>query len=308
MLSQRVERDTRDEVYLSLLGKSQTFHGRQRVGDLMARVTNDVQQISQLVSPGLGLMIESVLTLLVPLIAIASLQVDLLLVPLVFLVAVTFALRRYNRQLRPVAGALRERFGVMNAGLAEAVAGIEVVKGFAQEAAGAAAFRRAARSYRDSFVREGEVQARSLPLLLYGIAVGLAFGHALLLFLNGRVSGRPGDHLYGAAGEPAHADQFPADDVLGGAAEHRQRATHPGADQDRDRAGRERVRRQQADRGEIVFEHVSFGYSGEALASAAGNGAEQPSTSLGAQETSRFMRGRARRSRSSGRPARARRR
>ena len=31
--------------------------------------------------------------------------------------------------------------------------------------------------------------------------------------------------------------------------------------------------------GDIVFEHVSFGYSGEALASAAGNGAEQPSSS-----------------------------
>ena len=107
---------------------------------------------------------------------------------MVFLVAVTFALRRYNRQLRPVAGALRERFGVMNAGMAEAVAGIELVKGFAQEDQEQRRFGRAARSYRDAFVREGEVQARSLPLLIYGIAVGLAFGNALLLFLNGRVS------------------------------------------------------------------------------------------------------------------------
>ena len=64
VLAQRVERDTRDELYLSLLGKSQTFHNRQRVGDLMARATNDVQQISLLISPGLGLVIESVLTLL----------------------------------------------------------------------------------------------------------------------------------------------------------------------------------------------------------------------------------------------------
>ena len=37
VIAQRVERDARDELYISLLGKSQTFHGRQRIGDIMAR-------------------------------------------------------------------------------------------------------------------------------------------------------------------------------------------------------------------------------------------------------------------------------
>ena len=46
VLGQRVERDARDEMYVSLLGKSQTFLGRQRVGDLMARATNDVAQVT----------------------------------------------------------------------------------------------------------------------------------------------------------------------------------------------------------------------------------------------------------------------
>src|SRR3954466_10051443 len=36
LLGQRVERDARAELYLSLLGKSQTFLNRQSVGDLMA--------------------------------------------------------------------------------------------------------------------------------------------------------------------------------------------------------------------------------------------------------------------------------
>ena len=42
-----------------------------------------------------------------------------------------WALRRHNNNLRPVAGQLRSRFGVLNAGLAETITGIEVVKGFA---------------------------------------------------------------------------------------------------------------------------------------------------------------------------------
>ncbi|MFO7168708.1 MAG: ABC transporter ATP-binding protein [Chloroflexota bacterium] len=188
VLSQRIERDARDEVYLSLLGKSLTFHGHQRVGDLMARVINDVQQVSQMVSPGFNFIIESSLSLVVPLITITTLQLDLLLVPVLFLVALAWALWRYNAALRPVASELRERFGTLNAGLTEAVAGIEVVKGFAQEAEEERRFTHSARAYRDSFVLQGRVEARSLPLLVYGLAVGLAFGHALLLYLDGRIS------------------------------------------------------------------------------------------------------------------------
>lgn len=47
-LAQRTERDAREELYVSLLGKSQTFHNRQRVGDVMARATNDVRQLSEI--------------------------------------------------------------------------------------------------------------------------------------------------------------------------------------------------------------------------------------------------------------------
>lgn len=188
VLAQRVERDARDELYVSLLSKSQTFHGRQRVGDLMARVTNDVQLVNQFVSPALGMTIESLLTLIIPIITIANMNPELLLVPVLFLVVVSFALRHYNNQLRPVAGQLRTRFGVMNAGLAETITGIEVVKGFAQEPAEEARFTNNARSYRDAFVREGEVTARYYPLLIYGVTIGIAFGHALYLFTNGLVT------------------------------------------------------------------------------------------------------------------------
>lgn len=187
-LAQRVERDAREELYLSLLGKSQSFHSRQRVGDLLARATNDVQQLNLMIAPNAGLIVEALATLIVPLITIATLRVELLLVPLLYLFGFSVTLRRYSAQLRPAADAMRERFGNLNAGLSEAVGGIEVVQGFAQEPQAAARFAYDARAYRAAFVREGEIEARFLPLLLYGIAVGLAFGHALLLFVNGQLS------------------------------------------------------------------------------------------------------------------------
>ncbi|WP_420629627.1 ABC transporter ATP-binding protein [Candidatus Leptofilum sp.] len=184
VLAQRVERNARDELYLSLLSKSQTFHGQQRVGDLMARATNDVQQINLFVSPALGTTTESILTLLVPLVTITTLDYQLLIVPVVFLITTYFALRRYNNNLAPVATQLRGTFAEMNAGLAETISGIEVVKGFAQEPAENTQFSHNAGAYRDAFVREGEVTARYLPLLLYGLTIGLGFGHALYLFMQ----------------------------------------------------------------------------------------------------------------------------
>src|SRR5215212_2842706 len=165
VLGQRVERDTRAELYLSLVGKSQTFLNRQPVGDLMARATYDVQQISLMVAPNSGLILESVFALIVPLVTITLLRAQLLLVPILFLASFAVAIQRYNRALQPVASAMNQRFGKLNAELAESIGGMEVVKGFAQEQQEEQHFTTATRAYRDSFVRSGAIQARYMPLL-----------------------------------------------------------------------------------------------------------------------------------------------
>ena len=42
LIGQRMERNTRDELYVSLIGKNMSFHDTYTVGDVMARATNDV--------------------------------------------------------------------------------------------------------------------------------------------------------------------------------------------------------------------------------------------------------------------------
>jgi ATP-binding cassette subfamily B protein len=184
-LGQRLERDAREELYISLLGKSQTFHNRQRVGDIMARATNDVRQLNPMMNPGVSLITESIVGIIAPLVFIAFLRAELLAAPLLFVVSYIFALRRYVRQLNPVAGELQWRFGEMNAGLTETITGIEVVKSAAQEAQERRKFLENARRVRDLFVKQGEIQARYLPLLLLGIAITAAFAHGLWLVSRG---------------------------------------------------------------------------------------------------------------------------
>ena len=188
IVAKRVARDGRLELYADLLGKSQTFHDRQRVGDLMARATDDVEQISAMFTPGLSLLIESGLALLVPLVYIALIDGQMLLVPLLFVVALAVALRGYSRQLDPVTTAQRAAFGALNSRLEETISGIEVVKASARELFERSVFGSRARRYRDLYVRQGEIEARYLPLLLFGIAFGLTFGHALLRYRAGAIT------------------------------------------------------------------------------------------------------------------------
>ncbi|HEV2235419.1 MAG TPA: ABC transporter ATP-binding protein [Ktedonobacterales bacterium] len=188
VLGKRLERDCRDEFYLSLLSKSQTFHNRQRVGDLMARATNDTQALSDLMVPGVDLIVDSFLALIVPIIFIGFINPVLLVAPLAFAAAFLLALRRYTRELNPVSGEMRWRFGEMNAALAETITGIEVVKSSAQEAQERRKFAANARLYRNAFVKNGQIQARYLPPLLLAVAMVGAFLLGLFLVTHGQLS------------------------------------------------------------------------------------------------------------------------
>ncbi len=260
VLAQRLERDTRDELYLSLLGKSQTFHNRQRVGDIMARAANDVRQLNMMMNPGIFLILDSFSGLFIPIIMIGFIRVDLLLSPLSFTLIFFWALRRYTRQLNPVAAKMREQFGLLNAGLAETVSGIEVVKAAAQEKQEMRRFLENASRYRDFFVQEGQVQARYLPPLLFGLALAGAFLHGLLLFSWGELS--VGDlvafmALMGLLRFPALISIFTFSLVQLGVAgaERILSLLREETELDENEAGY-----QGQMRGEIVFENVSFGH------------------------------------------------
>ncbi len=186
--AQRLERDSREELYQSLLGKSQTFHNKQRVGDLMARANNDVRQLTMMIQPGAALIIDSFSALFVPIIFIAFLKWQLLLSPLIFTVIFIVLLRRYMRKMEPVAARQRMEFGQMNSVLTESVTGIEVVKSTAQEAQEQAKFLSRARAYRDAAVRQGRLEAGYLPTLFVGFAIAGAAIHGLILIDRGELT------------------------------------------------------------------------------------------------------------------------
>lgn len=186
--AQRIEREIRYELYTSLLGKSMTFHNLQPVGDTMARATNDVREVNYMFSPGWNVVIGSLNFLIMPLLLSSRYHPDLLLIPVIFTILYTLALWHYLATLSPITTQVRRAFGQMNTRLAEALDGIEIVKGSAQENQEVLRFGKNVNNYRNKMVRQGDVEARFLPLLLLGFAIAAGLLHAMLLYRQGAIN------------------------------------------------------------------------------------------------------------------------
>ncbi|HET9914404.1 MAG TPA: ABC transporter ATP-binding protein, partial [Anaerolineales bacterium] len=187
LLAQKLERSVRDELYLSLLGKSMTFHNLQPVGDTMARATNDVREVNYMFSPGINLVVGSLAFLLMPVFVAGRYHPALITVPVVFILVYFASLARYLKTLAPVTDEVRATFGEMNTHLSESLDGVEVVKGASQENAEVDRFVMNAQRVRHAFVRQGDLEGRYVAMLLLGSAYAFGLFHALMLFRNGQI-------------------------------------------------------------------------------------------------------------------------
>jgi ATP-binding cassette subfamily B protein len=265
IIGERLERDTRAELYASLLGKSMTFHGLQNVGDVMARATNDVREINLMLNPGINLTIGSAMFILMPILFSFGIHPTLFITPLFYALAYPLALRIYLRELSPVSDMVRQRFGALNAGLSEALDGIETVKGAAQEPQEVERFEHNALAYRHASVRQGDIEARFLPLLLMGITETLGFMHALFLQRAGVISiGQVVSFmvLLQLFGFPTFVSIFSYSQVALGLASAKRilELINTETELDQNRRGRAATVV-----GDIEFKNVSFGYHPDSL-------------------------------------------
>lgn len=260
VLGQRLERDARQELYASLLGKSMGFHDSRPTGEIMARATNDVRELALMMAPGLNLVLGSANFLIVPIVLAPGYHPALIITPLLFGIGYLISMRRYLADLRPRTNQVRSSFGALNAGLTAAIEGIETVKGAAQEEAEVNRFEHHARNLRNALVEQGRVEARFLPLLLFGLAEGAGFWHALWLYQRGLLS--VGDvvsytQLVGLLGFPVFVSLFAYSQAASGMSSARRilELIRSEPDLDQNTAGY-----QEPMRGSIQFENVSFFY------------------------------------------------
>ncbi|GGS05252.1 ABC transporter ATP-binding protein [Deinococcus sedimenti] len=138
---QAFTRDLRLTLYRKLQGQSAAYFEGQRTGDLIARVTGDVDALQDVLVRGTDAVLANALRLIGVIGIFIALQPLLGVLTTLPMIAVALMLRRYARTVRPAYRAARARLGDLSALITDRLSGIRVVQGFARENAEAERIR-----------------------------------------------------------------------------------------------------------------------------------------------------------------------
>ncbi len=132
-IGERMLYDLRVRIYDHLQRLSLAFFERTSTGELMSRVSNDVNALEQFVTHGTILTGVAALRLLGGAAVLLALDWRLALVALLPVPLIALGLRWFNRRAWPIYRRVRERLGDVNARLQDDLAGIRVIQAFGQE-------------------------------------------------------------------------------------------------------------------------------------------------------------------------------
>ncbi len=182
-LGERFLFDLRVRIYDYLQRLSLSFFERTSTGELMSRVTNDVNALEQFVTHGVILTTVDLMRLVGASAVLMVLDWRLALVVLLPVPLIALGLRRFNRHVRPIYRRVRDRMGDINTRLQDDLAGIRVVQAFGQEDAELERFR----SVSEGYYQERVSAIRAWAAFFPGISFVAAAGGVLVLGIGARM-------------------------------------------------------------------------------------------------------------------------
>jgi ATP-binding cassette subfamily B multidrug efflux pump len=180
--SRRIEYQMRNDLLAHLQTQHLAYFQHQRIGDLMARLTNDLQAVRQMVGFGILMLTNTLLTLIFTFVSMFGVDTKLALVTLILtpISSYTFWIvgRRVNRHFEQ----LQSQFGDLSAKAQENFSGIRVVKAFSQEEPEIRSFAAVNRVYLNKAVALAKWNGLLWPLM------GFILGGAVLavLYIGGQ--------------------------------------------------------------------------------------------------------------------------
>jgi ATP-binding cassette subfamily B protein len=171
-VSRKIEYDLRQDFYAHLVDQPQSFFQENRVGDLMARATNDLAAVRQLAGPMIMYSMQTLLVVIIvlPLLFVISWKLTLLLFVTMPLVSLT--VKFFGQQVHVRFEKIQEFFSQITARAQENFSGVRVVRAYAQEGAEIAAFNELNRQYSERNLSLVRLDAFMRPLMQFLIGMG----------------------------------------------------------------------------------------------------------------------------------------
>lgn len=171
-ISRHVEYDLRQDFYAHLVDQPLSFFQEHRIGDLMARATNDLAAVRQLAGPMIMYTLQTVFVVVfvVPFMFILNWRLTLLLFVTMPLVSLT--VKFFGQQVHIRFEKIQDFFAQITARAQENFSGVRVVRAYAQEGAEIAAFNELNREYAARNLGLVRIDAMMRPLMQFLIGLG----------------------------------------------------------------------------------------------------------------------------------------
>jgi ATP-binding cassette, subfamily B, multidrug efflux pump len=132
-LSQNLAFDLRNDLFAKIQRLSFSYHDRNQTGQLMIRATDDVERLRTFIGQGLLMALQALVLLTGTLVILLLTNVRLTLVVLPILPVALVVFMIFGRMSQPLFREVQARLSRVNTILQENLAGLKVVKAFAQE-------------------------------------------------------------------------------------------------------------------------------------------------------------------------------
>ncbi len=132
-LSQSFAFDMRNILFEKIQSLSFAYHDRMQAGQLMTRLTSDVEQVRSFIASALLQFISALIMLIGSVVALFSMNWQLALIAILIIPPAMIVLGFFMKVVRPMFATIQERLGALNSVLQENINGARLVKAFGRE-------------------------------------------------------------------------------------------------------------------------------------------------------------------------------
>ncbi len=164
--SRKIEYRLRSELFDHLLKLSPSYYDNTRTGDIMARMTSDLEAVRMMVGPGIMHMASTAVVFVIAISFMVHLSLELTLYSLAPMVILPIAVNRLGNLVHQRATRIQNHFSALTATVQENIAGMRVVKAFRQEGEEVGNFDGMSLRYFDLNMDMARVNAMFSPVMM----------------------------------------------------------------------------------------------------------------------------------------------
>jgi len=181
----KVSRDMRNKLFNHLLYQSSDYFDRKATGELLSRLTNDVDKIQEALSGSAKDMLQEVFTLLALLVGVFVIDWRLALASLIITPIALVPLVVFSRKLKKIGRMNQIKMAEIYNLLHEAITGNKIVKAFTMEKFEFKKFKRSTKEYLLEGLKFARISSMSSPFMEF---IGGVVGAFVLLVGSDRIA------------------------------------------------------------------------------------------------------------------------